>query len=348
MGIQPRWKEPEYTKREINQAGEIIRNPDSTDEEIKKARMIIDNWRASHAYPLHVFYMNLRSKAGNRHDIIVAERLKRLDSIIDKLSREHTMELYRMQDLGGCRMVLPSLREVYTYSEMLKNSKIRHIPKNPKDYINKPKLSGYRSLHHIYKFRTESAEKSIFNEYPMLIEIQFRTHLQHVWATAVESFSVFSNQSLKSGKGDVDVRRFFALVSSLFALNEGTPTVPGTPENQMALIEEIKQLNNTHHILDRLRAIRTIIDHETDQIQDKKGYYILQLDYRTHKLRRKYFRPGEAEQANSVYEQLEAGKDTDQDIVLVRAASFSIVKVAYPNYFMDIGEFVELITEYLQ
>ena len=348
MGIQPRWKEPEYTKREINQAGEIIRNPDSTDEEIKKARMIIDNWRASHAYPLHVFYMNLRSKAGNRHDIIVAERLKRLDSIIDKLSREHTMELYRMQDLGGCRMVLPSLREVYTYSEMLKNSKIRHIPKNPKDYINKPKLSGYRSLHHIYKFRTESAEKSIFNEYPMLIEIQFRTHLQHVWATAVESFGVFSNQSLKSGKGDEDVRRFFALVSSLFALSEGTPTVPGTPENQIALIEEIKQLNNTHHILDRLRAIRTIIDHETDQIPDKKGYYILQLDYRTHRLRRIYFKPGEAEQANSVYEQLEAGKDTDQDIVLVRAASFSIVKAAYPNYFMDIGEFVELITEYFQ
>lgn len=114
--IQPRWKEPEYTKAQINNAGMVVRNPNATAKEIQEARIVIDNWRAAHAYPLHVFYMNLRGKAKSRSDIIVAERLKRLDSIVDKLQREPSMELYRMQDLGGCRMILPSIDEVYSYS----------------------------------------------------------------------------------------------------------------------------------------------------------------------------------------------------------------------------------------
>ena len=33
---------------------------------------------------------------------------------------------------------------------------------------------------------------------------------------------------------------------------------------------------------------------------------------------------------------------------LVRAASFGVLKAAYPNYFADIGEFVDLVEEYLR
>lgn len=267
---------------------------------------------------------------------------------MDKLSRENSMELYRMQDLGGCRVVLPSVKEVYSFSEKFRNSRIRHIPKTPKDYIINPKSSGYRSLHLIYKFRTETPEKEIFNKYPMLIELQFRTHLQHIWATAVESIGLFTNQALKSGKGDESIKRFFVLVSSLFALREGTPVVPGTSNKQEDLIAEIKQINSTHHILDMLRAIRTVVDHESEQIPDKKGYYILQLNYKTHMLRSAYYSPSQAEQANSAYEYLESRKEDNLDIVLVRAASFSTVKAAYPNYFMDIGQFVQIVSKYFQ
>lgn len=114
---QPRWKTPEYSKREINEAGAAIRNSEISPEDRAAALRIVDNWRSAHAYPLHVFYMNLRRKCGSRKDILVAERLKRIDSIVGKLQREEGMQLYRMQDLGGCRMVLPTLQDVYTYSE---------------------------------------------------------------------------------------------------------------------------------------------------------------------------------------------------------------------------------------
>ena len=174
---QPKWKIPEYTKRQINEAGIVIRNATSSQEDRTEALKIIDNWRASHAYPLHVFYMNLRRKIGSRHDILVAERLKRLESIVGKLQREDGMQLYRMQDLGGCRMVLPTLNEVYKFSEKFETSRIRHELKKRNDYIQNPKASGYRSLHLIYRFKTDTPDKEIYNQYPMLIELQFRTHL---------------------------------------------------------------------------------------------------------------------------------------------------------------------------
>lgn len=346
---QPRWKSPEYTKREINAAGSAIRNGNLSSADRTAALKVIDNWRAAHAYPLHVFYMNLRDKAGSRNDILVAERLKRLESIVSKLQLEDGMQLYRMQDLGGCRMVLPTLDEVYQYSDNIQNSHIRHELKKANDYIHNPKSSGYRSLHLVYRFYTESKTKEIYNQYPMLIELQFRTHLQHIWATALETIGLFTNQALKAGQGNEEILRFFAVVSSLFAIKEGCPIVPGTVNDEKELISEIAVLNNQHHILDMLKAIRAVIDNDADTIPDKKGYYILQLNYVTHTLKRWFFKPSELEDANKMYDALEKQQTVAPlDVVMVRASSYSTVKEAYPNYFLDIGEFVDIITEFLK
>lgn len=78
---QPRWKTPEFIKKQINEDGFVIRNAASSPKERAEALKIIDNWRSAHAYPLHVFYMNLRGKAGSRDDILVAEQLKHLNSL---------------------------------------------------------------------------------------------------------------------------------------------------------------------------------------------------------------------------------------------------------------------------
>ena len=346
---QPRWKIPENTKRQINDAGNTIRNDLASPEDRADALKIVDNWRSAHAYPLHVFYMNLRGKAGSRDDVLVVERLKRLESIVGKLHREKGMQLYRMQDLGGCRMVVPSLGDVYQYSQRFQKSRIRHELVKINDYIQCPKKSGYRSLHLIYRFKTDTAEKQVFNQYPMLIELQFRTHLQHIWATALETIGFFTNQALKAGEGNKEILRFFVVVSSLFAIKEGCPTVPGTVEDETELIAEIEEINDHYHVLDMLRAIRTVIDRDGGKVPDKRGYYILQLNYETHMLKRWFFKPSELEIANGLYDYLEEHKGNDPlDIVLVRASSYSMVKAAYPNYFLDIGEFIRLVEGYLK
>lgn len=348
LNNESRWKIPEHTKKEINKAGDIIRNNTASQLEQKKALGVIDNWRSAHAYPLHVFYMNLRRMAGKREDILVAERLKRMDSIVGKLQREKNMQLYRMQDLGGCRMVLPTLYETCLYSNMLKKSRIRHELIKADDYIQNPKRSGYRSLHLVYKFRTETAEKNIFNDYPMLIELQFRTHLQHIWATALETIGLFTNQALKSGQGNENILRFFVVVSSLFAIKENCPVVPNTLNDEKELISEMEILNEENHILDMLVGIRTVLVHDINKVPDKKGYFILQLDYKNRTLYRRYFSPGDFKKANDEYDYLEQHRDNAQlDIVMVSASSCSAVKAAYPNYFMDIEEFVRILSNFM-
>lgn len=348
MGIaQPRWKTPEYTQRQINAAGDIVRKKDAASDEIREAIRVIDNWRAAHAYPLQIFYTNLRRKALGQEDIIVAQRLKRLDSIVDKLKRESGMQLWRMQDIGGCRFVVPTLADIDKYSRKFRESEIRHEFRREYDYITKPKTSGYRSVHLIYKFHSDTKGKEVYNK-NMLVELQFRTHLQHIWATALETLGLFTHQALKAGQGTEDIKRFFVVVSSLFAMRENCPVVPGTVADKDELVSEIEEINDRTHILDMLKGIRVAISTETKRHIGKRGYYILTLNYEKQTIRVAYYRPSDAEKANVAYNAIEeesAGKPIDS--VLVQASSMGTVRAAYPNYFLDIGEFVDLVTEYL-
>ena len=343
---QQRWKTVEYTKRQINEAGNVIRNEHASARELVDALAVIDNWRAAHAYPLHVIYIHLRRMAGTRENVLVVERLKRLDSIIGKLSREGGMDLWRMQDLGGCRVVLPTVDDVYRFADSFMKSRIRHEYKRTYDYIATPKRSGYRSLHLVYQYYSDKTDTYNRN---MLIEVQIRTHLQHLWATALETMGLFTKQALKAGQGDEYIKRFFILVSSLFALREGYPVVPDTLADEKELISEIEQINDQHHVLETLNAIRIAVQHEDDEVRDKKGYYLLILNYNTHRLRIRSYSPSQFDEAETVYSQIEKDRQTSGiDAVLVRAKSFKELKSAYPNYFSDIGEFYQLITDYLK
>ena len=338
------WKEPQYTKGEINRAGDIIRDNQASPEDTQAASVVIDNWRAAHAYPLHVMYIHLRRLAKSRNAVVV-ERLKRLDSIIGKLKRTQGMELWRMQDLGGCRCIVSSVDEVYSFADCYMKSKIRHEFKRKYDYIEDPKPSGYRSLHLVYKFHSD--KKGTYNK-NMLIELQFRTHLQHVWATTLETTGIFTKQNLKASQGDDYMKRFFVLVSSMFALDEGCPVVPGTSYDRYELVSEIKQLNEQYNILATLSAIRVFSDFTREIELKKSGYYMLILNFTSRRLKIRYFKPSEIDSANQIYAQIEKTRaESKIDAVLVRAESFKDLKNAYPNYFADIGEFIKRVAGYI-
>lgn len=343
---QQRWKKLEYSKSQINDAGETIRNENASDDEIAEATNVIDNWRASHAYPLHIIYIHLRDMAKSCRGALVVERLKRLDSIIGKLKREDGMALWRMQDLGGCRVIVPTIDDVYRFIDKFQNSRIRHEYKRTYDYIKTPKKSGYRSVHLVYKYHSDKTEDYNQN---MLIELQFRTHLQHIWATALETMGLFTKQALKAGQGEEYIKRFFVLISSLFAIRENCPVVPNTLADKKELVSEIEQINDRHHVLETLNAIRIALNNEDDIKIDKRGYYLLILNFNTHILRIRTYQPSQFEEANTAYTQIEKVRHASGiDAVLVRATSFSELKSAYPNYFTDIGEFYDLIMDYLR
>lgn len=181
------------------------------------------------------------------------------------------------------------------------------------------------------------------NDYEgMFVEIQFRSKLQHLWSTAVETMGLYTGTNLKAGEGETEILRFFALVSSVFALDEKCPTIPNTPTNYDEIIQELKDVCKANNILAKLSAIRT-----ATQAIVRKGnnatYYILTLNFQTHKVIIQGYDEKELELATAAYKALESEVNKGINVVLVSAGSINDLKSAYPNYFTDIGQFVRKI-----
>lgn len=79
----------------------------------------------------------------------------------------------------------------------------------------------------------------------------------------------------------------------------------------------------------------------------EKGYYVLILNYKDKLLRVRGFSSTQIELATKVYNQIEATNNPNIDVVLVSATSFDTLKAAYPNYFTDISQFVDMIRRIL-
>ena len=234
------WTKPEYSNQEIDHAGIILIDKKSTKEEHAVALKIIDNFKASHNFPLNCFQIWLRNNAKLIDPkCLVVQRIKRLSSIRHKLQRmkKRSLRLSEMQDIGGCRAVVANIDYVRQLEEKYAKSRIRHKLAYKDDYIKEPRKSGYRSLHLIYEYYSDRADT--YNG--KRVEIQLRTPLQHAWATAVEAVDTFTNQVLKAGGGEEEWRRFFKLVGTAIAMREGSKShVPDTPNNKHSLQTEIK------------------------------------------------------------------------------------------------------------
>src|SRR5438105_2943030 len=104
---------PEYSRTEVNKAGELLISPDATDQQKEHALTVINNWRASHNFPLNTFQMRLRQVAKDMNrESLVAQRIKRLASIKLKLELQPDMKMSQMQDIGGCRAIMKDVGEL--------------------------------------------------------------------------------------------------------------------------------------------------------------------------------------------------------------------------------------------
>ena len=137
------WSTPDYSNEEVNAAGRTLLNPGSKIDAFGKALTIVNNWRSCHGFPLNTIQVRLRQKAKeiDPHSL-VAQRIKRLPSITAKLQRESKMKLTQMQDLGGCRAVVDSVKRVYDLVASYRKGDIRHTLVHVDDYIISPRSSG--------------------------------------------------------------------------------------------------------------------------------------------------------------------------------------------------------------
>lgn len=332
-----------YTNREINFAGNLLINPHASEAERMDALALINKWRGHHVTPpIHTLQVNLKKKARSIDtNAILAQRLKKISSIKSKLEREENMKLSRMQDIGGCRAIMQSIDYVNELRNSMVNSRMKHILVTEKNYIEKPKYSGYRGIHLSYRYMSDN--KPAFCG--MRVEIQIRTRLQHVWATAVETAGVFTNSALKASQGAAEWLSFFRYMSSLFALEENCVVVPDTSDDFSDLIRKLKHLDEKYQFSVQLSAFNTAI-HETITAPGNHDYYLLQL--KNEKLFIQGYKKNELAKANNDYAQAERAEETQQvNVVLVAVESVEMMRQSYPNYFLDTSEFNQYLMKYI-
>jgi ppGpp synthetase/RelA/SpoT-type nucleotidyltranferase len=207
----------DLTNSRVNRAGQRIRRiarGQVTDSEgLAAAIDTLVGFRALHAIPLQTATRGLRSAVtSERLPVQVSQRLKRVPTIIDKLLREPTLPLSRMQDIGGCRAILPTIPDIRAVQERLaRPSRVRELVA-VSDYIEDPRDSGYRGVHLIMLYRGR------------IVEIQLRTPAMHEWAATVERLTDRYGEDYKGAWHPV-VGPFLAVVSEAMSIEESGGSV---------------------------------------------------------------------------------------------------------------------------
>lgn len=353
------FSKPSCSRREVDEAGKIIATTSPQDLEAvprrDQALDILSDWRSAHGWPLNSMQTTLRGRAKRvaHEDLIaVVQRLKRLPSIERKL-RQTYLKLTQIQDIGGCRAIVPSIAAVdeldEIYSADRDSSRVQSDHWKRNDYIQEPKSDGYRSIHHVFEYHTNREERKGHNG--MRIEIQLRSVLQHAWATAVETVSAFQGEGLKWGRGDPRWLRFFELMSTAIARREGRPAVPDTPDDGATLVEKVRALDEELGILDALSG-RFAALREVGGGNDVRNpaLYLLVLNARDRTFHVTPFPKAQRPEAEEMYKQQERATEDDDkiDIVLVGADSLAELKKGYPNYRADTRAFLTITREVIK
>jgi len=333
-----------FSKSQINKAGDILKNKDgkSTDE-ITWAEDALTYWRTIHSPVISDFHDELKkivtlvSSSG-----VVVQRIKRSLSIIRKLNRISGMKLARMQDIAGIRVIVKNIDEVYKLDKALKSSGFVHELINQKDYIQNPKESGYRGIHLVYKYNNPKKPES----HGLKIEVQLRTKLQHIWATAVETMSIFLGTHLKFNEGQPKWLKYFALTSSAYSFYEKSPPVPKYEKyNERETLEMAIYEYNYNKINEALSAYSVAAKFICDEVDESKKYHIVTLDSKERIVNIRSYTESQIDLANRKYTEIERenAQNEAKQSVLVSTESLHELRDGFPNYFLDIEDFLGLM-----
>lgn len=346
-----------FSKNSIDRAAQNIRHGIQGDER-QDAIVKIQNFREFHLYPLMLLKNHLArtsNKVSNK--IIVARRLKRLSTIIDKLERptldgqaSNAIKLTRMQDIAGCRAIVKNLTQLKKLQQKLEHSRSVHKIINTKDYLTCPKKSGYGGVHLVYSCYKGQKEEHEWKK--AKVEVQLRTELQHAWATSLEIIDTLEQTKLKTRtEGDQKWRKFFEIAGRLVAHEEKACLIED--ENELLkLREDLWDLNDELGATQKLTRYSMAITFTTGKKTPKtfrngQGLFLTCI-YRTSgkqtKVSVEYFSLKESDRALQTLNEA----DLNESIivaVLVSASDVRALKQAYPNYFGSTRRFSDFIAK---
>ena len=197
----------DITKTQIDLLGDRLRKGATSDADLR----LLDAFRRSFASA----YEEVIRTVKNVLDVDVTGRpAKSTSSIVEKLKRE-SIRLTQMQDIAGCRLVVPDIRSqneaITVLAASLEDTTTIDRRENPSH--------GYRAVHVVARVAGKP------------IEIQIRTPLQHLWAEFSEKAADIFDPGIKYGIGPADLLHVLSGYSGLledaemdeFELSEAQP-----------------------------------------------------------------------------------------------------------------------------
>lgn len=345
------YPEPPNSKNSVKRAGKAFQSGTHTDADID----LIDTWRASHGYVINTFQIWLRRKIQKKSiNVEFAQRLKRRNTVLDKLTRQKTdgtpliRDVTSMHDFAGCRLIFDNIADLDSFREALHSPEsmrnVEHILRHDLtkyDYIDHPRASGYRGIHDVFKHIPRSHRRSDGAARPwdgLMVEIQYRTRAQHAWATAVEISDLLDNERTKFDAASGRRGEFFAIASELIARTHENKQKSFSEHSIENLVDEIEKLESELGIMQRLGLLRQFEEEDKLQTHNVLNIYrtgdgFLKLDVLPYKT---------ATEAIEKASTLESDVDSI-NAVYVRASNPRQLRSAYRNYFNDPIDFVSLL-----
>lgn len=327
--VIPVEKFPGGSRERVSQAGDAVREKRATADDYAT----IERWRAAHRNVLNSFQALLRTRTRG-HDIVVAQRHKRRNTIFGKLHRFPKMRLHRMDDVAGCRLIFQTVEELYEFRASLHKARFKHELRNDSDkydYIKRPKPDGYRGIHDVYKYDVNSAHGA--NIKGLQIELQYRTIYQHAWATCVEIVGLVTKSNPKFKSGDHRYEQILACASEMIARTFEGVRGPLAHLSNAELIAQFYEHDDALSFMDMLSAL----EKSNIGVKGKQNNIIL-IFSADETLQTLTFRD-EAEAIRTLFKLEDENRENQKDIVLVRGNRKS-VQNAFRNYFTDATDFL--------
>lgn len=323
-------KFPGGSRSRVNLAGANVRTGNPTPEDLQ----VIDEWRAAHRAVLNTFQASLRTRTKGKK-ITVAQRHKRKRTIFDKLLRLPKMELGRMDDVAGCRLIFSSIAQLNTFRDTFHKARFNHKRRNEVEkynYIKKPKRTGYRGIHDVYEYDVNSDIGR--NLKGLFLEIQYRTLVQHAWSTAVEVIGFVTESQPKFQKGDLRYQNAMALASEILARAFENMLGPLPNIENLDLVQKFFVLDKELNLMNTLRGLNAA----NKSVSENRNTILVfspsgDLEIKTYR-----------DATDALHALFEIEKQhPERDVVLVRADSSDDVRLAFRNYFSDAREFIKFV-----
>jgi hypothetical protein len=234
-------------------------------------------------------------------------------------------------------LIFKNIRDLYIFRNKFHKARFNHKRRNEidkYDYIDSPKRTGYRGIHDVYEYDVRSdVGRHLAGLY---VEIQYRTLVQHAWATAVELIGFVTESQPKFQAGDKRYEIAMAFASEILARSfekrkgpypdiDGRDLVSGfiALDGELGLLRTLRGLNAADKAVTENRNTILIFSPSGD------------LEVKTYR---------DATEAIQALFELER-QHPEYDIVLVKADTSDEVRLAFKNYFSDARDFIKLVEE---